>query len=154
MYSRCEVLCKRCRRFFGIAVDEILQQRKKKRLVKNNNKTTTDFAYVTMCSILACHRTLLSTVRPSRRCSVIFSIVWPSSDGLYFKTCCDYHWLCFYVIIMSIWLAMHHIEIRLRQSCSYSWIRRMVFPVAWSVVSSASVWNSTKFNGISRGRTT
>ena len=51
--------------FSGIDVDDMLQLRKKKQFFD---------MLLHMCSIWACHRNLLSTMRPSRRCSVTFSI--------------------------------------------------------------------------------
>ena len=52
--------------FSGIDVHDMLQLRKKKRIFFD--------MLLHMCSIWACHRNLLSTMRPSRRCSVTFSI--------------------------------------------------------------------------------
>ena len=53
----------------GIDVDDMLQLRKKKQLLFFDM-----LLHIYMCSIWACHRNLLSTVRPSRRCSVTFSV--------------------------------------------------------------------------------
>ena len=107
---------------------------------ERRNSFLTCFCII-MCSILACHRNLLSTARPSRRCSVTFSIFWQSNDGLNDKS--EIWCLCRVVItfdfaligLMSMWLALHHTEIRSRQSCSVFWIYTLIFPVAWSVVS-------------------
>ena len=57
--------------FSGIDVDDMLQLRNKKKLKKKKKKMD---MLLHMCSICACHRNLLSTMRPSRRCSVTFSI--------------------------------------------------------------------------------
>ena len=53
--------------FSGVDVDDMLQLRKKKQLLFFD-------MLLRMCSIWACHRNLLSTMRPSSRCSVTFSI--------------------------------------------------------------------------------
>ena len=73
-----------------------------------------------MCSIWACDRNLLSTMRPSRRCSVTFSIFWPSNDSL--TDTSESRCFCRVVIIfdfvftglMSMRLTLHHIEITLK----------------------------------------
>ena len=51
--------------FSGVDVDDMLQLRKMKQFF---------VMLLHMCSIWACHRNLLSTIRPSRRCSVTFSV--------------------------------------------------------------------------------
>ena len=64
--------------FSGIDVDVMLQLRKKKQMLLLMMLLLLFFVVVLMllhmCSICACHRSLLSTMRPSRRCSVTFSI--------------------------------------------------------------------------------
>ena len=60
--------------FSGVDVDDMLQLRKKKHFFWT--------CFWIMCSIWACHWNLLSTMRPSRRCSVTFSIFSPSNDSL------------------------------------------------------------------------
>ena len=111
--NRCEVLCERCRRVFWcrwwyVAVEK--------------EETAFLTCFCIMCSIWACHRNLLSTMRPSRRCSVTFSIFWPPNDSLNDKS--ESWCFCRVVItihfvftkLMSMWLALHHTEIRSRQS--------------------------------------
>ena len=101
---------------------------------------------------------LLSTMRPSRRCSVTLSIFWASSDSLNDKSKSWCFWrvaiitdFIFYRI-NGMWLTLHHTEIRSRQSCSVFWICTTLFPVVWSVVSSASIWHSAESDGMCRGR--
>ena len=61
--------------FSGIDVDDMLQLRKRKQVGFFVFLFFVFFYMLLhMCSIWACHRNLLSTVRPSRRCSVTFSI--------------------------------------------------------------------------------
>ena len=79
-----------------------------------------------MGSIRACHRNLLSTMRPSRRCSDTFSMFWPSSDSLNDKS--ESWCFCRVVItihfvftgLMIMCLALLHTEIRSRQICNIS----------------------------------
>ena len=56
----------------GINVEDVLQLRKKKQFLFS---LCVFYMLLHMCSIWACHRNLLSTMRPSRRCSATFSIV-------------------------------------------------------------------------------
>ena len=106
--NRCEVLCEHCRRvvwyrcWWYVAAE----------------KEGTDFLIfyklLYMCSIWACHRNLLSTMRRIRWCSVTFSIFWPSSDSLNDKS--ESWCFCRVVIVidfvftglMSMWLMLHH----------------------------------------------
>ena len=78
-----------------------------------------------MSSIWGCHRNLFSTIGPSRRCSVSVSIFWPSNQSLNDKS---ESWCFCHVVItidsvstglMSVWLALRHIEIRFRQTFSF-----------------------------------
>ena len=149
MYNRCEVLCERCRRFFWYRCWWYVAVEKEETVVVFD-------MLLHMCSIWACYQNLLSTVRPSRRCSATFSIFWPSNDSLNDKS--ESWCFCRVVIIidfvftglMSMWLTLHHTEIRSRQSCSVFWICTF-FPVVWSVVSFASIWDSAEFD-LCRGR--
>ena len=55
----------------SIAVDDMLQLRKNLFFLGGGGGGD---MILPVCSIWACHPNLLSTMRPSRRCSVIFSI--------------------------------------------------------------------------------
>ena len=53
------------------------------------------------------------------------------------------------------WLALHHTEILLRQSCSFFVCFEFAgrfFVVVWSVVASVSIWHFAEFGGVCRGR--
>ena len=117
-HNRCEVLCEHCRRVFWYRCWWYVA-------VEKEDTVWHAFAYV---FDLGLPRNLLSTVRPSRRCSVTFSIFWPSNDSLNGKS--ESWYFCRVVIIidfvftglMSMWLTLHQTEIRLRRSCSVFWI--------------------------------
>ena len=77
MHDRCEVFyVSVVEDFSGIDVDDNIQLRKKKTFCLFLDML------LRMCSIWTCHRNLLSTMGPSRRCSVTFSIFLPSIHSL------------------------------------------------------------------------
>ena len=136
-FNRCEVLCERCRRVFWYRSWWYVA-------VEKEETVFCLFVFTCFCICVRsgpCHQNLLSTMRPSRRFSVTFSIFWPSSDSLNDKS---ESWCFSSVVIiidfvftglMSMWLTLHHTEIR---------IYTTFIPVVWSVVSSASICHSAE----------
>ena len=117
-------------------------------------KTVVVFTCLCICvrSGLAIGICCRQCMRPSRRCLVTFSTFWPSgNDSLNDKSeswcfcrviIIIYFFFFLFTGLMSMWLTLHHTEIRSRQSCSVFWICTTLFPVVWSVVSSASLWQA------------